>query len=326
VGRPSLEGVDLKLNRAADRFGALAEATTEFLSDKNSCRLAVENHPESRGVLLRVEKVERPPPGLSLLIGECVQQYRSALDHLAFQLLLANTRGRLPAKLAKRSEFPIFPSGPRFRGHRNRKGKPSSGSGWAKIEGIAPAAQAAIERLQPYHRWKNPGSRVLLQLQELSNIDKHRLLHVTTAALRGSVATVIESHNVAGIETDGFLIGPLKRNAVVVELKVTAADPSQAIEMNVKPELLSEIAFAKGSAARSVRGEGVLPTLAGIGAFIASDVLPPLTEALGLESTFAPPRLIDSGDLTPEQRATVGGISQDLRVERPILASGHRDP
>lgn len=178
MGRPTLEGVDLKLNRAANRFETLVEATAEFLTDENSHALAMENHPKSRGFLVKIEKVERPPPRLSLLVGECVQQYRSALDHLAFQLLIANTRGRLPVKLAKRSEFPIFNNGSQFRGHRNRKGKLSSGSGWAKIEGIPPEAQAIIEALQPYHRRKNPRSRALLQLQELSNIGYERAARI----------------------------------------------------------------------------------------------------------------------------------------------------
>src|SRR3954447_2347916 len=161
MGRPSLEGVDLKLNRAVDRFEALVKAAGKFGTDPNSKRLAIEDHPDPPGIVVRVKEVSSPPPELQLLIGECVQQYRSALDHLAFQLLVANTRGRIPAKLAKRSEFPIFNSGPKFRGKFNRKGKPLAGSGWAKIEVIVADAAKVIQRLQPYHRRQNPRSRVL---------------------------------------------------------------------------------------------------------------------------------------------------------------------
>lgn len=93
--------------------------------------------------------------------------------------------------------------------------------------------------------------------------------------------------------------------------------------MNVQPELLTDIAFTKGSAAKSVRGEPVLPMLAEFGTFMASDVLPPLTDVLGLTSEFRPPRLVNAKDLSSEQRAEMGSATQDLSVQRRIAISGH---
>lgn len=313
MGRPSLEGVDLKLNRAVDRFEALVKASNEFGEDPDSNRIVVEDHPDPPGIVLRVKEVNRPPPKIGLLIGECVQQYRSALDHLAFQLLVANARGHIPAKLAKRSEFPIFNSGPRFRGKVNRKGEPLAGSGLAKIEGIHRDAARAIERLQPYHRRKNPGTLALWQLQELAGIDKHRFPHVAQAVQRGSAMTVIKGRNIAGLKGPGFIRGPFKRDAVVAEFKIVPTDSRHGVEMKVEPELLTDIAFGKGSQARSVRGKSVTVTLYEIGSFIASDVLPPLTAVLGLTSEFRPGRLTDAMDLSPDERETLlGGSVQKL--------------
>ena len=309
MGRPSLEGVDLKLNRAIDRFETLVNASNEFGEDPDSKLIVVEDHSEPPGIVLRVKEVRRPPPEIALLIGECVQQYRSALDHLAFQLLIANTRGRIPARLVKRSEFPIFNSGPRFRGKLNRKGQPLAGSGLAKIEGIREDAARAIEQLQPYHRWKHPRTRILWQLQELSSIDKHRFPHVAQAIQRGSAMTVIKAHNIARLEGPGFKPGPFKRDAVVAEFKIVPADSRYGVQMNVKPELLTDIAFGKGSQARSVRGKSVTVTLYEIGAFIASDVLPPLTATLGLNSKFRPGRLTDAMDLSPDEREALSSGS-----------------
>lgn len=324
MGKPTLEGVDLKLNRAADRFDALVKATAEFLADQNTYEVGIEQHPKARGFLLRVKKVERPPISLSLLIGECVQQYRSALDHLAFQLLIANTRGRLPTKLVKRSEFPIFNSGRRFRGHRNRKGEPSSGSGWAKIEGIAPEAQTIIEALQPYHRRKNPRSRALLQLQELSNIDKHRVLHVTVAALRGSSIEIQKTLNVSEINPSGFEPGPLKRDAVIATVEVIPSDPSKRTETKMQPELLTDIAFTKGGPARSIRGEPVLPMLAEIGEFVFTEVVSPLADLIGLPTDFKPRRLVDARELSPSERQAFKSHTQDLSLEsRQFVVAGH---
>jgi hypothetical protein len=79
--------------------------------------------------------------------------------------------------------------------------------------------------------------------------------------------------------------------------------------MQVEPELLTDIAFGKGSEARSVRGKSVIVTLYEIGSFIASDVLPSLTAVLGLSSEFRPGRLTDAMDLSPDEREALSGGS-----------------
>lgn len=305
MGRPTLEGVDLKLNRAKDRFDTLNRAINKFVTEPGNNRLALEQHPE-RGGILRVNDVLRPPPDWGILIGDCVHHYRSALDHLVFQLVLANTRGRPSAKVERRSEFPIFNSGLKFRGQGKRKGVPPSGSGWAKIQDIPEAAQAVIESLQPYHRRKNPGTRALRQLQELANIDKHRLLHVTFTSIRGSTFQFTEAVNVGEIQGFRFHPGPLKRNAVVAEWRTMPIDPRYGTEMNMDADMVTDIIFGKASSARSVRGEAVAKTLFDIGAFIASDILPPLTAFLGLTSDFKPGRLIDMESLSIAERDALG--------------------
>jgi len=284
--------VDLKLNRAKDHFFAPSDQITAFQTDPESYSVALE-HEAKRGMgICRVADVRSPPAAIGVGVGECLHQYRSALDHLLFQLVVANRKGRLPARVERRAEFPIFNSGPRFRRMSKRKGVPSPGSGRAKIQDIAPEAQAVIERLQPYHRRKYPGTRSLRQLQELSNIDKHRLLHVTYSAFKGSDFE-FEVANVAGITDFGFRPGPLKRNAPVATWRAVPIDPSRGMKVDVKIEITTDITFGKASPAVSARGRSVVKTLFGIGAFIASDVLPPLCDVLGLASEFQPGKLID---------------------------------
>jgi hypothetical protein len=137
--------------------------------------------------------------------------------------------------------------------------------------------------------------------------------------------TVVKARNVTRLEGPGFIPGPFKRDAVVAEFKIVRADPRHGVQVQVDPELLTDIAFSKGSLARSVRGESAIVTLYEIGAFIASDVLPPLTASLGLSSRFAPGRLIDAKELSPSEREVFGGSSEDLRVQGPAppRPSGH---
>lgn len=120
MGRPSLEGVDLKLNRAQEHLYALSASVAEFLRDPESYSTVAE-FDEQRRPVLRVGDARQPPPEWGVQIGECIYNFHSGLDYLAFQLAVANTRGRLPKKIADSSAFPIFNSGPKFRA-RNRKG------------------------------------------------------------------------------------------------------------------------------------------------------------------------------------------------------------
>ena len=312
MGRPSLEAVDLKLNRAKDHFYALSEQITAFQTDPESYSLALEHEAERGLGVCRVAEVHSPPVGIGLGIGECLHQYRTALDHLLFQLVIAHQKGRPAAKVERRAEFPIFNSGPKFRRMNKRKGVPAPGSGRSKIQDIAPEAQAIIERLQPYHRRKNPDTRSLRQLQELSNIDKHRLLHVTYSAFKGSDFE-FEVANVAGLTDFGFRPGPLKRNAPVATWRAMPIDPSRGMKVDVKIELTTDITFGKASPAISARGQSVVKTLFDIGAFIASDVLPPLCDVLGLASEFKPGKLIDVDTIPLDQR--------DDMIERVRIAN-----
>jgi len=236
--------------------------------------------------------VRKPRPEWSVLIGDCIYGYRSALDHLAFQLAVANSPGKLPSKkIAENSAFPIFNSGPKFHA-TNRKGVPTTASGLGKISGVSADARAIIERLQPYHRRQNPGAKALWQLYELSNIDKHRLLHVTYSSLSGSRFRLSSTEPIRfhGYE---FVPGRLKRGAVIARWNVSGL-PDHPIDMDVDAELVTDVTFDHASPARSVRDQSVMQTLHAIGCFIAFDVLPPLSAELGLSTAFKPSRLINA--------------------------------
>src|SRR5260370_38852808 len=53
--------------------------------------------------ILWLEVVRPPPPEISLTLGDCLHDFRSALDHLMWQLVLA-TGGQPTAS----TQFPIF--------------------------------------------------------------------------------------------------------------------------------------------------------------------------------------------------------------------------
>jgi hypothetical protein len=108
------------------------------------------------------------------IIGDCLQNMRVALDHLAWAL--AESTGEEPPR---NTAFPISLNSADFHARTN-KGKPAGWSGLRKIEAMPDEVQEAIEELQPYHA-DDPELHPLWILNEYSRIDRHRTLTVMYA-------------------------------------------------------------------------------------------------------------------------------------------------
>jgi hypothetical protein len=89
--------------------------------------------------------------------GDIIHNLRSALDHLAGQLVWVGS-GKEPSR---RVEFPIAKDAATYEGEKARK-----------VEGMIPEVVKAIDALKPY----KGGNDALWRIHELDNIDKHRTL------------------------------------------------------------------------------------------------------------------------------------------------------
>jgi hypothetical protein len=257
----ALTGVLHKLNRASEHLDDL-DGMVESLGDTDIYETLTERHRDG-GLVIRVRNVNETPPELAVRIGECVYNARSALDHLAFALTAAYT-DPLPEKLARASAFPIVDAGWRFRGERGSSGVER------RLKGMSHAARAAIERVQPYHR-RNPRLKALWRLEELSNIDKHRLPHLT--AFVGSRSRFqITGGGVARIDGIRPTLGaPIREKAEVA--RIWGEFDLQA-GVQVRADIRPEVVFDQRGEATSVRGASVCETLAEILVCIGFDVLP----------------------------------------------------
>jgi hypothetical protein len=208
-----------------------------------------------------------PGSEVTLLVGDCLQCFRTALDHLAFEL--ASISGiPFTDDLQTASEFPIFGSG--------NGGLPKRAA--RKIEAIDPAARSIIEGLQPNHRGKAFGEDPLWRLHELNRLDKHRLLHVIAAVSEGMTWTPSEAVNIAEMKGPGY-ITPL--DASLDEGRVQVARwtlqpipivPGREMRVNFFPTI--HVRF--DSATPLVGGAAVLGILGEVRDYIVSEVLPPL--------------------------------------------------
>ena len=132
------------------------------------------------------------PPEWGIPISEFAHALRTALDNLLWQLILA--RGGTP--VPKVTQFPINEEEADFNGKPKRRPRPGEPAwrteGDRLTHGISTVDRAFIEAAQPfkaranvaYPAWANNAARAhpLAMLADLTNIDKHRYIHVAYAA------------------------------------------------------------------------------------------------------------------------------------------------
>lgn len=177
----SLDGAKLKLGRAYAHFEVISEICERFKHGECEIVPEIDRDDLNLGVL-RVRLRPQPPVDLPVIIGDCLFNVRSALDHIAWQLVLPKnpTPGN---KLI----FPISKDRKAF-----DKAVADNGLKDAPVNAVA-----VIEGLQPYHTGE---THPLALLSKLHNVDKHRQLNVLAAVARDTELAWSPSIYDGGIE------------------------------------------------------------------------------------------------------------------------------
>src|SRR5206468_1285965 len=145
-----------KLARSSELLGQLQEDIAAFV---NSTPYALSEQVRDDEVLYELRLTREPPLELAVVAGELAHDVRSALDHLAWDLVERNG-----ANPTRDTSFPI---------QRERDDQAFA----RQTRGMSPKHMDAIRALQPYLR-EVPEDDWLLRLHDFNRIDKHRLLHV----------------------------------------------------------------------------------------------------------------------------------------------------
>jgi hypothetical protein len=151
--------IGLKIERAKKHIEDLNVALGAF-KDSNPYEVAAKRDPQTRQLIYYVSKASATPASVPTITGDILQNLRSALDHLAYQMFLVGTGGLKGAGF--KIYFPIERSVHQFKSRFE-----------GKVEGMRTDAKDAIRALEPYNGGKGHDFWVL---NELNNIDKHRLL------------------------------------------------------------------------------------------------------------------------------------------------------
>jgi hypothetical protein len=169
-----MESVDAKMVRAKEHLDTLhAEAGVFFESTKR--KFILKSNGQEAWIVHYIEG-SIPPIRLSVLLGECVFNIRSALDNLVCGLI-RTADSHAPCK---GTQFPICSA----KEHWERN--------WQKyLRGVEPAAQKMIRDLQPCFRMSAaPENDPLSILNDLCNSDKHRAVTLTLAYSRDLTVSV----------------------------------------------------------------------------------------------------------------------------------------
>lgn len=102
---------------------------------------------------------------VSVCVGDCIHNLRSALDHLVYAIAVHES-GQNPPPDENVLAFPLANKPSEFKRAKNR------------IRTLRIGVQKAIEQVQPYNRTTNGKPSALGVLAKLDDIDKHRLLQL----------------------------------------------------------------------------------------------------------------------------------------------------
>ncbi len=152
-----IEAIRVKVDRARRRLNELSEELSAFAAT-GPYKVETKRDPSTRRLIYFLSHVAEPPTAIRVLAGEILQSVRSALDHLAYQLVQVGTGTPGPFTHVY---FPICADAAKYASQKR-----------SKTHGMRASALAAIDSIQPYRG----GNDILWQLDKLNNIDKHRLL------------------------------------------------------------------------------------------------------------------------------------------------------
>jgi hypothetical protein len=193
------------------------------------------------GFVITAVNVEPVPPLWSLILGDAANNFRSALDHLAWALV---SRGHTPPHvLNDRQEksvyFPIYED-------RSRYNASLSG----KLPGVRRADLAKVRRHQPYHQGaRSRPIHVLVMLANINSGDKHRTIQpiwVEPSAIRLHISKS-QDCKVGELRTNRWRKKPLETHTQLafIPARRTGPDPQIQVQVNVtaEPSVGSRVTF-----------------------------------------------------------------------------------
>ncbi len=218
-----LHGVRLKLNRAQTHAHALNREIDAWLGQHPYGVFGEYEPGPPEQYVFRVRFLDPIPPEWAIAVGDIVHNARSALDHLAYVVVLDNNGGA-----DERTQFPVTLSP--FDWTSQSRGCIGNASA-RHIE--------LIEGFQPYNRtdlygWHSFYSSIddpLAMLTRLSNIDKHSVLHATPAAITHIRYAVVPVRDIKKFSTTEVQDGVLVDGGELLRVAIESKGPNPELKL-----------------------------------------------------------------------------------------------
>lgn len=231
-----------KLLRANEHLQSVDADVDKIVAKLNPYPVSVDFDKQTGWCHLWADEVSFGPETthLPMVIGDVIHNFRSALDHLAWDLARVAKK-----KPGKQSQFPICTDAGDF-----------ACCIQTMLRGVRPEHIATIEEAQPYYGGKPPDESPLRWLNILSNIDKHRHL-VVAAGMLDAADLVFPSGTPQGLAVYPKMLNSQGRTHIG---RYRPIDGQPAMDM--KGDLTISVVFGDG---RCVRGKAITETLHQIG-------------------------------------------------------------
>lgn len=214
------------LNELGDEFDAMSQVASRSLTLTDE-----ENYPHPLGSrhLFRIGQLVQPPVMIGAILGDYIQNLRSALDHLAWEMVQQGAGNNYNPNTV---QFPIYSVG-----RSANKRRTFATEVGRNLPGVSRNQIAFVRKYQPYHR----GKWHLATLAELSNHDKHRT--ITPVHLFGTRVSRKHFRPTKGNIISWKVLLPEGRpvNERTPFLEVIVSEPDAKVEMYVT--LTTPVAF-----------------------------------------------------------------------------------
>ena len=151
--------IGVKIERAKKHLRDLELARDQFI-EAHPYVILPEYDSRTGDHIFKIADLQVPPAEIGLIAGDVIHNLRSALDHLAYQLVYANGTTH-----TRHTAFPIWDHAPEDHTMRDRR-----------VEGMAQRAIDAINAAEPY---KGGNGEDLWAIHYLDIVDKHHALLIT---------------------------------------------------------------------------------------------------------------------------------------------------
>jgi hypothetical protein len=187
----------------AKEHAANLEAAIRAYREREPYRLVFEDDPKTGDRTYRLQVREQPEPRIGRLVGDVLQNLRSSLELLAWQLVDAN--GGLPADERERQHigFPI-----------SERAEDFEPNGLRKVEGASEEAKDLLRAVKPY----KGGNDSLWRLHHLNRMDKHRVVGLVGGSYSAFALTVPSAGMLQAMADQfGIAIDQVPRREIIIK-------------------------------------------------------------------------------------------------------------